>query len=322
MVGTIIDAMNKKELRSLLDKSTFIRKTNKLDNEIHSFSMSSNQSKQKILFEIGRLRELTFRESGGGTGMNMDIDVYDLKLSDPYNQLIVFNPRQYEIVGAYRYILGRDDFTMDEDGLNPAFASSELFNFNKEFIEDYLPKTIELGRSFIQPKYQSGRTGMFSLANLWDGLGSLIKENPKYEYFLGKVTFYNDYNKLALNTILSYFDNCCKPENPELMTPKEDKEYNFNLNGSSLSETFEGLSREEGYIVLKQELKNMNQIIPPLVNTYMKTSSNLQVFGIARNKHFGNVLETGIMIPIKDIHEFKLRNHVHYDSLNLEKTIG
>ncbi len=304
----IIPALNRDELRQLLNEETFLRNTNKLDNEIHSFSTNNSL---KLLYEVCRLREITFRHSGGGTGKELDVDEYDVHSENPYQQLVVYNSKDQEIVGAYRYMLGSEDFPLNVDG-NPSFATSKLFNFSEEFNDVYLSRSIELGRSFIQPKYQANmKLGMFSLMNLWDGLGSLVLQNPKHNYFLGKVTFYDNYNKDALDLILTYFDQCCKPEK-ELFKPKEEKEYLRPVNEDNIK-LFENRSLEEGHKILQAEMRKIDQQIPPLVNIYINTSPNLQVFGTAHNKEFGNVLETGILIPIDKIYDHKLTLHVNYN---------
>lgn len=137
--------------------------------------------------EVGRIRELTFRTAGGGTGKEIDIDEFDITPDTPYQQLIVWDPKEQEIIGGYRYILC-DHLSLNAEG-EPNLATTELFRFSEQFKKQYLSQMIELGRSFVHPLYQStrmGRKSLFALDNLWDGLGALTVDNPEIKYFSEK----------------------------------------------------------------------------------------------------------------------------------------
>ena len=194
--------VNKAKLLAELTEERFIRKTNKGGNEIYSFNAFNSPNLMK---EVGRLRELTFRTAGGGTGKEVDIDPFDVDEQVPYEQLIVWDPKEQEILGGYRYILC-DNLPLNQEG-EPNLATTELFRFSEAFKKQYLTKMIELGRSFVQPLYQStkmGRKSLFALDNLWDGLGALTVENPGMEYFFGKVTMYTSFNIEARDMILFF----------------------------------------------------------------------------------------------------------------------
>ena len=196
----VIYPVNKAKLLAELTEERFIRKTNKGGNEIYSFNAFNSPNLMK---EVGRLRELTFRTAGGGTGKEVDIDPFDVDEQVPYQQLIVWDPKEQEILGGYRYILC-DNLPLNQEG-EPNLATTELFRFSEAFKKQYLTKMIELGRSFVQPLYQStkmGRKSLFALDNLWDGLGALTVENPGMEYFFGKVTMYTSFNIEARDMIL------------------------------------------------------------------------------------------------------------------------
>jgi hypothetical protein len=253
--------------------------------------------------EIGRLRELSFRTSGGGTGKDCDIDEFDTDPKFAYKQLIVWDPDNQEIIGGYRYILC--------GGLPiEKLATKELFVYSEEFVNDYLPFTIELGRSFIQPNYQSmnlRRKSLYSLDNLWDGLGALMIKYSNYKYFFGKVTMYSSYNLKARNTLLNflhkYFDD---PDN--LVYPIEPLDYD--PNNKYYQELFNNLEYNDAYRVLQKEIKQNGENIPPLINSYMNLSPSMKVFGTALNKGFGDVEETGILVNIKDIYPEKVERHL------------
>lgn len=211
----IIDPVDKNLIKSELTVQKRVRITNKANNEIYVFTSHDSPN---LMREVGRLREIAFRHYGGGTGLEADIDKYDV-MKVPYKQLIVWDPENEEILGGYRFIYG-SDVEFDENG-KPMLATAHLLNFSDEFINDYLPYTVELGRSFVSLEYQStlmGRKGIFALDNLWDGLGALTVIDPQIKYFFGKVTMYGTYNKHARNMIL-YFLNKHFPDKEKLVTP-------------------------------------------------------------------------------------------------------
>ena len=234
--------------------------------------------------EIGRLREIAFRAAGGGTGQPLDIDEYDI-MDNPDKQLIVWNPEAEEILGGYRYILGTD-VRFDEQGA-PILATAHMFNFSEKFLKEYLPTTIELGRSFVTVEYQStraGSKGLFALDNLWDGLGALTVVMPNVKYFFGKVTMYPSYHRQGRDMILFYFlkkhfedkDNLITPMKPLEMEAKE----------ADLAALFCKKTFKEDYKILNCEIRKLGYNIPPLVNAYMSLSPTMRMFGTAINYEF------------------------------------
>lgn len=200
----IIAPIDKKILKSELTEDKRLRFTNKSNNEIYVVTWKNAPN---VLKEIGRLREIAFRAAGGGTGLSMDLDEYDL-MEEPYQQLIVWNPDAEEILGGYRYLLG-NEVKFDEHG-KPILATAHMFNFSEKFLKEYLPTTIELGRSFVTLEYQStraGSKGLFALDNLWDGLGALTVIKPNVKYFFGKMTMYPSYSRLGRDMILYFLKN-------------------------------------------------------------------------------------------------------------------
>jgi hypothetical protein len=300
----IIPPVKRALLEEELTAEKFVRKTNNGNNLIYIFDYKDSPNLMK---EIGRLREITFRDSGGGTGAETDLDEFDTG-DNPFRQLIVWNPDEREIVGGYRFAQG--DTLIDPDSKEVLSPTAELFNFSEKFVDEYLPKAIELGRSFVQPNYQPQfnlRKGMYSLDNLWDGLGAIVIDNPGYNYLFGKVTMYPHYDHLARDLVL-YFMQRFFPDPDNLLTPKEslplrhDKHY--------LGSIFSGSSYEENYKILVQRVRAQNENVPPLVNAYMSLSSTMKTFGTALNSGFGNVEETGIIVTISDIYDFKIDRHI------------
>lgn len=299
----IVSKIPSKLIEAELTEEKFLRETNKGGNKIYIITAHDSP---KIMEEIGRLREITFRQAGGGTGKETDIDDYDTA-EIPYKQLIVWDPDSKEILGGYRYIL------CDKLGYKngePNLATARMFHFTNEFNKVYLPHTIELGRSFVQPEYQSSKAGakaLFALDNLWDGLGALTVDHPEMKYFFGKVTMYTHFNITARNHIL-YFLRKHFNDREELVYPKDN--YRLEIDFSDIQGHYTGTDFKEDYKILSKNVRELGENIPPLVNAYMNLSPTMKSFGTAINDHFGNVEETGIHLTIEDIYEAKKDRHI------------
>ncbi len=303
----IIPPIDKELIEAELTKDKFLRNTNNGGNIIYTITHHDSPNTMK---EIGRLREYTFRNAGGGTGKEADIDKYDIA-EKPYIQLIVWDPDLREILGGYRYILGANA-QKDADG-NYQLATAGLLNFSDEFTSEYIPNMIELGRSFVQPLYQStsaSRKGIFALDNLWDGLGALVVNHPEIKYFFGKVTMYRHFNVEARNMILYFLDKYFNDKD-KLATPLTSLETNTDIN--KMKEIFIGTNYKEDHKILSQNVRALGENIPPLINAYMNLSPTMKAFGTAINENFGNVEETGILLKIEDIYEEKKNRHIVFD---------
>lgn len=304
MMMPIIPPILTSELEKELTREKFVRVTNKGQNIIYDFA--ANEA-PLLMREVGRLRELTFRSAGGGTGLEVDIDEYDVS-EHPYRQLIVWDPVDKEILGGYRYIIG-DKVKIGSNGV-PELATTEMFHFSETFIKDYLPYTIELGRSFVQPQYQSSKAGakaLYALDNLWDGLGALVIENPSIKYFFGKVTMYTHFNRVARDLILSFMNKYFE-DKERLVYPYEPVK--IGLTEDELNQIFVGPDFVDDYKVLVKKVREYGENIPPLVNAYMTLSPSMRSFGTAINTHFGDVEETGIIITIKELYKDKTDRHM------------
>ena len=298
-------------LKSELTPGKKLRDTNKGHNEIY---IVNHFNSPNVMKEIGRLREEAFRDSGGGSGMSMDIDDFDI-MEHPYQQLIVWDPDAEKIIGGYRYLLG-SDIKLDDKG-QPILATAHMFHFSEKFIKEYLPYTIELGRSFIAPEYQSRQAGMkalFALDNLWDGLGALAIEKPDMKYFFGKMTMYPEYNREARDLIQHFLFKHFE-DKEKLVTPMEplkietDKAY---MDSILTADDF-----SEDYKLLNAAVRKHGVNIPPLVNSYMSLSPTMKMFGGGINHEFSEAEETCIMITFDEIHDEKKERHI--DSFINEK---
>ncbi|MDR3653165.1 MAG: GNAT family N-acetyltransferase [Paludibacter sp.] len=301
----IIPAIDKEFLKLELTHDKFLCPTNKAHNEIYVITAHNSPN---VMLEIGRLRELSFRAGGGGTGEEIDTDEFDY-MEKPYSQLIVWDPIAEEIIGGYRYLPGFDvDF---DEFRQPKFVMSHLFKFNNKFIEEYLPYTVELGRAFVQPDYQTSKMGtksLFALDNLWDGLGALTHTVKNTRYFIGKVTIYEDYPITARELIYEYMfryfpdaDKMIIPINPVQIT----------RNSKLIAEKiFTGIDSSDDYKALQKAIRAEGETIPPMFNAYIGLTHTMRFFGSIFDPDFGNVYETGIMITMADLLETKRKRYI------------
>ena len=304
MEEEIIQPIDKALLKSELTPERQLRMTNKSNNEIY---VVTAHDAPNVMKEIGRLREIAFRTAGGGTGKAMDIDEFDT-MENCCKQLIVWNPEAEEIIGGYRYLFG-SDWKIDANG-QPILATSHMFHFSEQFMKDYAPYTVELGRSFVSLEYQNARANsksIFALDNLWDGLGALTVINPQCRYFFGKMTMYPSYIRKGRDMILyflkKHFDdteNLIIPIKPLKIETPEDE----------LSAIFCKDNFKEDYRILNKHIRELGYNTPPLINAYMSLSPTMKLFGTAINYGFGDVEETGILIAVDEILEDKRVRHI------------
>lgn len=310
MMKDIMDPMPVEAIMDELTRDKFFRKTNNGGNEIYVLSAHDSPNTMR---EIGRLREISFRNAGGGTGLDCDIDVFDTRKEHFFYQLIVWNPTDKVIMGGYRFLLC-DGLPVDKDGQVDT-PTSELFHYSERFVQDYLPYTIELGRSFVQPDYQPTKNlskGLYSLDNLWDGLGSLTDIYPEAKYYFGKVTMYPQLERTARDMIL-YFIQKHFPDKDHLVTVRPELDLPILTDRERLDSVLCHDNFRDDYKTLVKLVRERGAAVPPLVNAYMNLSSTLRSFGTALNPGFGEVEETGILVTIADIYEEKVKRHMIYD---------
>lgn len=304
MTEKIIDPLDVALIEAELTRDKLLRPTNKGNNEIY---VVDGRECVATMQEIGRLREIAFRTAGGGTGKSCDIDFFDT-MDPPCQQLVVWDPESKLILGGYRFIIGKD-IKIDEDG-KPRIATSHMFRFSDRFITEFLPQTIELGRSFVRLEYQSSKAGakaLFALDNLWDGLGALTVIHPEIKYLFGKMTMYPNYSIDCRNMIL-YFLHKHFPDTEELVRPI--KPFQVKVDEDRMRNLFIGENFKEDYKILNHAVREYGFNIPPLVNSYMSLSPTMKMFGTAINDEFGDVEESGIFFAISEIFEEKKRRHI------------
>jgi hypothetical protein len=277
-----------------------LRPSNKAGNLIYDITAHECPN---VMREIGRLREISYRDGGGATGKEMDIDEMDT-MAKPYHQLIVWDPEHRQIIGGYRYLIGSEAEIHDGQ---PFITSAHLFHYSERFIRDYLPYTIEFGRAFVQPMYQQREMGvkaLFALDNIWDGIGALVYKYPQLKWMFGKVTIYPDYNIRARDLIYEYLnryrhgqEGLFAPYHPLPLQPVENS-------------PFEGDDPMENYHILQHAVREQGTVIPPMFTAYLNLTGDLQFYGNAVNDELANVYETGIMVPIEAIYPEKKERYI------------
>lgn len=278
-----------------------LRPSNKAGNLIYDITAHECPN---VMREIGRLREISYRAGGGGTGKELDIDDQDI-MPRPYHQLIVWDPDNNQIIGGYRYLFGHEAEIRNGQ---PFITSAHLFHYSERFIRDYLPNTIEFGRAFVQPMYQKREMGvkaLFALDNIWDGIGAVLFNHPEMRYMIGKVTIYPEYNEQARELIYAYLDRYHKGEQG-LIEP-----YHPLLSQPLTHSPFEGEDKQENYHILQHAVREQGTVIPPIFTAYLNLTNDLQFFGNAINDEFGDVLESGIMVDIETVYPEKKERYIN-----------
>lgn len=300
----VLDPVSPDLLKAELTPDKKLCDTNKAGNEIY---VVDGIDAPNVLLEIGRLREISFRDSGGGTGLSVDLDEFDTTRDRPYKQIVVWDPDASAIIGGYRYILG-PDVKMQEDG-QPHVTSSHMFRYSDKFIRDYLPRMMELGRSFVRPEYQSSKAGakaIFALDNLWDGIAAVILQHPNIMYLIGKMTIYPTFDR-SCRELIQHFLWKHFPDPDELVRPK------FPVMPETDGRLLDLILRDEDfkpdYRNLKDAIRRLGSNIPPLVNSYMNISPTMKMLGTGINDEFFDAYETGILICFDEIYEDKRERH-------------
>lgn len=278
-----------------------LRPSNKAGNLIYDITAHECPN---VMREIGRLREISYRAGGGGTGKELDIDDQDI-MPRPYHQLIVWDSDNNQIIGGYRYLFGHEAEIRNGQ---PFITSAHLFHYSERFIRDYLPNTIEFGRAFVQPMYQKREMGvkaLFALDNIWDGIGAVLFNHPEMRYMIGKVTIYPGYNEQARELIYAYLDRYHKGEQG-LIEP-----YHPLLSQPLTHSPFEGEDKQENYHILQHAVREQGTVIPPIFTAYLNLTNDLQFFGNAINDEFSDVLESGIMVDLETVYPEKKERYIN-----------
>ena len=302
----IIEPVAKELLKAELNEKTFLRYTKKAGNEIYVVNAETGPN---TLREIGRLREVSFRAVGGGSGKECDLDHFDLEDKACY-QLLVWNPEEEEIIGGYRFTRWAEA-TFFENG-QPYVNTEHLFRFSEKFLKEYFPYCLEMARAWVQPKYQSGSMGrksLYALDNLWDGIGGLVATSPNVKYLAGKVTIYSSSPEMSrkamiyfLQKFLGHKEGLLVSHHPETVTESEKNTFDEMFNADNL---------KDNYKILNNFVKSMGDTIPPLIHSYIELSPTMKTFGTTFDPDFGDAYDTAMIITLDDVYESKRNRYIN-----------
>ncbi len=241
-----------------------------------------------VLKELGRLRELSFRKVGEGVNKKRDTDKYDIY----YQHIILWDENELEIVGSYR--IGNSDFIFKNIGVK-GFYSNNLFTYNEEFIP-YLKNSIELGRSFVQPKYWGTR----ALDYLWYGIGAYLKNNPNIKYMFGPVSLSASFPSVAKDMIIFFYSHYYRNIN-SLVEAKTPYQYANNIN--ELKELFDLNDKKKDFKFLKSTLANIGVSIPTLYKQYSEIAldDGVKFLNFNVDKNFADCIDGFILVEVDKI---------------------
>lgn len=319
LVRPLAKPINRKMLKKELTAERFLRSTRMGGNKVFVFD---GIDAPHLMKEVGRLRELTFRDSGAGIGLPIDIDQHD---TGPNNckQLIVWNPVDKEIIGGYRF----NTFEKYQNQIKKTIPviNKQLYDFDPEFEKIYAPYFIELTRAFIQPKYQQKnkkRVAVFSLDNIWDGLGAVLAKHHLSKYFFGRLIIYPSYDPFMRDLLFFFFKKHLCNKN---MVLRARHPYEIDMINHKPNKYLKYESADVDFRELQKIARERNLYVPPLISAYYRASNSMVVFEPVIDHHFGNCFSAAMMITIKDIKPNLIKRyvnpykkHIQSDAINNE----
>jgi len=300
----LIKPVSRKLLCDELTTDRLIRPTRIGNNQVYIFTAHKAPN---LMQEVGRLRELTFRDAGAGFGTAVDIDHFDTD-EYPCRQLIVWDPVMEEIIGGYRFNIFHN--FKGKPLRDIPLANKSLYSISNTFTNEYIPYLVELARAFIQPKYQpklAGRKAAFSLDNIWDGLGALVVKYPFIRYFFGRLTFFSNYDPTVRDLAFYFFAKHLQG-NPALLSAK--KPFEFPTLSNDLEKVIGGSSIKDDFTKLNQAAKNHGTTIPPLVKSYFNVSGTLRVFEPVFDSYFASSYAAAILVTIADVYPAFVKRYI------------
>ena len=291
----VIHPVSARQLRFQIYNNEFIGQTT----DGKKIFLVEYEKSKDIIREIARLRELTFRKVGEGTGTKKDSDKFDKY----YKHIVLWDDNQLEIVGSYRLANGKSVLTeLNTD----AFYTSTLFKFNNNFIP-LLFNAVELGRSFVQSKYWNS----FALDYLWQGIGRYLSINQHIRYLFGPVSLSNNYSSEAKDMIVFFFSKWFPPKRNYITSINP-----FELSKNSvkkLNQIFNGDDYQKELVILKNLLDNHGFTIPVLYKQYadLCLPGGVQFLGFNIDSNFGNCVDALILVDLYYLKENKKRRYLN-----------
>ena len=257
------------------------------------------QSDSAVMHEIGRLREVTFRQVGEGTGSNRDLDKYDRD----YRHLILWDEQELEIAGAYR--IGEVSRLLDKQDSRGIY-SQELFDYDADKIVPFFEQGIELGRSFVSPKYWGKR----SLDYLWYGIGAYLKRYPEIRYLFGPVSLSNSYPELAKALIVGFYQHYF-PDDDVLAVARTP--YCLSKEESEIVDsTITGIDYADDFRAMREQLTYMNVTVPTLYKQYAELCDEGGVRYIDFNidASFGHCIDGLVLVDLTYLKPAKWKRYL------------
>lgn len=281
--------MAKKEaLRDELERALFLGRATHCAADIYSVDGGSSPL---LLEEVCRLR----KESYARVGVELDDGVGgEADRDGTYRQLVVWDRARDEIMGGYRYAVGRSAKV-------ERLSLSRYMSLSESFVRGYLPRGIELGRSFISPHYQSCGTTLtiYALDALWEGLARVVKRESA-EYLFGRVTLYNSLGVRARNLLVGYMQYS-SPIGERLMVARAP--YKVGISRRRYSEIFIGDTAQQNYHILLTEMRRLGSRIPPIISSYLRLTPHLKLYDSYKNYDLGGVVESAIMLKVSEFYD-------------------
>lgn len=275
----------KKEIGNLIEEGFLL-----YENKQYKVIWTTSEMAPGVLYEIGRLREITFREVGEGTGKNIDLDEYDLY----YRQLFIWDAEGEKIVGAYRLGMGKE--IMERYGKRGFYLNS-LFKLKKGF-HSVLKESIELGRSFIVKEYQLKPLSLFLL---WKGILYYILKNPDYRYLIGPVSISGEFSEFSKSLIIKHIkENYFDRHLASMVSPRKEfiPEVDFRDPDLELVDRY-----------TREDLKRLDKVIedieiggfrlPALLKKYL--SQNANIIGFNVDPDFNNALDGLLVLDLFNV---------------------
>ena len=291
--SAIAHPVNRIDLLNELRKSKLIGQTND-GKKIYLYDYTEDSI---VLKELGRLREISFRKVGEGVNKKRDTDKYDIY----YQHIILWDENELEIVGSYR--IGNSNFIFKEIGVK-GFYSNTLFKYEEEF-SPYLRNSIELGRSFVQPKYWGTR----ALDYLWFGIGAYLKNNPNIEYMFGPVSLSASFPTIAKDMIIFYYSHYYGNKEV-LIEAKTPYQYSNNIN--DIKELFDLNDKKKDFKFLKSTLANIGISIPTLYKQYSEIAEDggVKFLDFNVDHSFGDCIDGFILVEVEKIKESARQRYI------------
>lgn len=282
-------ALRSEELGRELQKAELVCRLRGSQSEVYSFDGGVCRG---LMAEVWRLRDEAF----GGVGVRLD-DGCAMQQGDvdgTYRQLIVWDVRRGAIAGGYRYAVGGEVVA-------ERLSLARYFNLSERFVTEFLPRGLELGRTFVAVEYQrsAARSALYALSDLWQGLSRVVIGRG-IRYLFGRVTLYPELGIRARNLLLGFMRYGFPCREPLMVAHRP---LNSGISRRSFRRLFVGETVEENYKILTQRMRSMHRNIPPMISSYMRLSPSMQCFDSYVNEDLGGAVEVAIMLDKEEFYD-------------------